>query len=68
MRSHGWKLEDGDEGMADVPHGEGKRLIITHIMSDDGLVDGAADVFVGVKNSKGDYHHEMNGKHLHSYI
>eukprot|EP00116_Pleurobrachia_bachei_P005441 sb/3465703/ len=68
VRSHGWKLEDGDEGMADVPHGEGKRLIITHIMSDDGLVDGAADVFVGVKNSKGDYHHEMNGEHYEKWM
>ena len=48
--------------MADVPHGEGKRLMITHVMSEDGLLDGAADVFVGVKNTKGDYHKEMNGR------
>jgi len=42
-----------------VPSGKGGRIIVAHVGSrKTGLVDGAAWVFVGTKNS-GDYHAEM---------
>ena len=36
-------------------------------MSEEGLVEGAADVFVGVKKSE-DYHTEMNSQHYEEWI
>ena len=43
-----------------VPSGKGGRIIVAHVGSrKTGLVDGAAWVFVGKRNS-GDYHAEMN--------
>ena len=36
-------------------------------MSEDGLVDGAADVFVGIKKAE-DYHAEMNSAHYEDWI
>jgi hypothetical protein len=36
-------------------------------VSEDGLVDGAADVFVGVKKAE-DYHSEMNSLHYEDWI
>ncbi|XP_011554813.3 uncharacterized protein LOC105386028 [Plutella xylostella] len=40
------------------PSGKGKRLIITHVGSEDGFVEGALLVFESKKD--GDYHKEMN--------
>jgi hypothetical protein len=40
------------------PCGKGKRLIILHIGSDEGFVDGGLLLFEGSKG--GDYHQEMN--------
>ncbi|CAG4975944.1 unnamed protein product [Colias eurytheme] len=40
------------------PSGKGKRLIITHIGSEDGFVDGGLHVFESKK--QGDYHKDMN--------
>jgi len=53
--------------MADLPAGEGSRVIICHIMSEEGLVQGAADVFEGVKKP-GDHHQEMNSDHYEDWI
>ena len=36
-------------------------------MSEDGLLEGAEDVFVGVKKAE-DYHSEMNGEHFEDWI
>ena len=49
-----------------MPQGEGKRLIISHIGSEDGFLDGCGECFVGVKNTS-DYHHEMNGDHFENW-
>lgn len=40
--------------------GKGKRLIITHIGSDDGFVEGGLHVFESKK--QGDYHQDMNAE------
>lgn len=42
-----------------APSGKGKRLIITHIGSSTGFVDGGLLCFVS--GSSGDYHEDMNG-------
>lgn len=42
------------------PSGKGKRLIIVHIGSDTGFVDGGLYVFEG--KTTGDYHNEMTGE------
>lgn len=41
------------------PSGKGKRLIITHIGSDTGFLDGGLLTFIS-KSGKSDYHDEMN--------
>ena len=43
-----------------TPTGKGKRLIITHIGSDTGFVDGGLLMFESKKTS--DYHEDMNGE------
>ncbi|XP_037523226.1 uncharacterized protein LOC119400246 [Rhipicephalus sanguineus] len=40
------------------PSGKGQRLILTHVGSEDGFIDGCLDVFRGQKTS--DYHEEMD--------
>ena len=37
------------------------------LVSEDGLLSGADDVFVGVKKAA-DYHSEMNGMHYEDWI
>ena len=49
-------------GGLNVPSGAGKRLIINHIGSENGFLEGAGEIFVGKKD--GDYHHEMNSEHF----
>ncbi len=44
-----------------VPSGAGKRVIITHIGSEDGFLEEGMDCFVGKKD--GDYHNEMNSEY-----
>lgn len=48
------------------PTGKGKRLIILHIGSEDGFVEGCDLVFESKKN--GDYHEEMNGEVFRSWF
>ena len=48
------------------PSGKGKRLIVTHIGSDTGFVDGGLLVFESKKT--GDYHEEMDGKVFSQWI
>ncbi|XP_050066442.1 uncharacterized protein LOC126555585 [Aphis gossypii] len=43
------------------PSGKGKRLIVLHMESEDGLVDNGLLCFESKKNSR-DYHDEMNGQ------
>lgn len=43
------------------PTGKGKRLIVSHIGSEDGFVPGGLLCFESKKNSR-DYHVEMNGQ------
>ena len=50
-------------GGLNVPVGAGKRLIINHIGSEDGFLEGCGECFVGKKDS-GDYHNEMNSQHF----
>ena len=42
-----------------VLSGSGKRLIINHIGSEDGFLEGVGECFVGKKDNA-DYHQEMN--------
>ncbi|XP_077498610.1 uncharacterized protein LOC144109685 [Amblyomma americanum] len=49
------------------PSGKGGRLIVTHCGSEQGFVEGAAEVFRAKKNS-GDYHEEMNGEHYENWF
>ena len=39
----------------------------SHSVSEDGLLEGAADIFIGQKKAE-DYHSEMNGVHFEKYI
>lgn len=55
------------EGGMELPSGEGERLIISHIVSEEGLLGGADLVFIGQKKAA-DYHSEMNGEHFEEYI
>ncbi|XP_037523570.1 uncharacterized protein LOC119400579 [Rhipicephalus sanguineus] len=48
------------------PSGKAQRLIVTHIGSEDGLVDGCLDVFRGQKT--GDYHEEMDGNRFEGWF
>lgn len=48
------------------PSGKGQRLIVTHIGSEDGFVDGCLDVFRGQKT--GDYHEEMDGNRFEGWF
>lgn len=49
------------------PSGKGKRLIITHIGSEDGFVSNAFHIFESKKNT-GDYHDEMNAKSFEEWF
>ncbi|KAE9544251.1 hypothetical protein AGLY_001430 [Aphis glycines] len=49
------------------PTGKGKRLIIVHIGSHKGFVDGGLLFFESKKNSA-DYHDEMNGDSFHEWF
>ncbi|CAH2100294.1 unnamed protein product [Euphydryas editha] len=44
-----------------APSGKGKRLIILHIGSEDGFLNGGELIFAS-KKGEGDYHQEMNAK------
>ncbi|KAM7307099.1 uncharacterized protein ISCGN_010735 [Ixodes scapularis] len=48
------------------PSGKGQRLIVTHIGSDEGFVDGCLDVFRG-QNTR-DYHEEMDGTRFEKWF
>lgn len=48
------------------PSGKGQRLIVTHIGSEDGFVEGCLDVFRGKKT--GDYHEEMDGNRFERWF
>lgn len=48
------------------PSGKGKRLIITHIGSDSGFVDGGLDIFESNKNK--DYHEDMNSERFEKWF
>lgn len=48
------------------PSGKGQRVIVTHIGSKDGFVDGCLDVFRGKKT--GDYHEEMDGPRFEGWF
>ena len=46
--------------------GKGKRLIITHIGSEDGFVEGGLNMFESKK--QGDYHKEMNADEFENWF
>lgn len=48
------------------PTGKGNRLIITHIGSDSGFVDGGLWIFQS--KTTGDYHEEMNSKNFEKWF
>ena len=50
-----------------VPSGSGKRLIINHIGSEDGFLEGCGECFEGKKNTN-DYHNEMNSAHFENWF
>ena len=72
-REYIWQLQDDEltdllkntrwKGELNILSGSGKRLIINHIGSDDGFLQGAGECFVGKKDSA-DYHQEMNAVHF----
>lgn len=49
------------------PTGKGKRLIVSHIGSEDGFVPGGLLCFESKKNTQ-DYHDEMNGKSFRDWL
>lgn len=49
------------------PSGKGRRLIISHIGSEEGFVEGGLLLFESKKNSD-DYHNEMNAKHFEEWL
>ncbi|KAL4153157.1 hypothetical protein QTP88_000990 [Uroleucon formosanum] len=49
------------------PTGKGKRLIVAHIGSTDGFVDGGLLCFESKKNTS-DYHNEMNGDTIYDWF
>lgn len=49
-----------------APSGKGSRLIITHIGSETGFVDGGLWMFESKKG--GDYHEAMDGKHFETWF
>ncbi|XP_042144476.1 uncharacterized protein LOC115328335 [Ixodes scapularis] len=49
------------------PSGKGGRVIILHAGSEDGFVEGAAEVF-RAKKGTGDYHQEMDGKRFEKWL
>ena len=51
------------QGGLNVPSGKGKRLIINHIGSKHGFLEGCGECFVGKRGSI-DYHQEMNHVHF----
>lgn len=60
MTSHRDALLGGLSTGAPNPTGKGKRLIVVHIRSEEGFVDGGLLTFESKKGSD-DYHEEMNG-------
>ncbi|GFY72773.1 DDE_3 domain-containing protein [Trichonephila inaurata madagascariensis] len=48
------------------PKGKRRRLVMTHIGSEEGFVRDAADIFIGKKS--GDYHEEMDGNHFEKWF
>lgn len=50
-----------------VPSGAGKRVIILHIGSKNGFLDGSLKCFIGKKGSA-DYHDEMNAAHFEEWF
>ena len=50
-----------------APTVKGGQLIIIHIGSEDGFVNGALELFK-VKKKEGDYHGEMNGPHYEEWF
>lgn len=50
-----------------TPSGAGKRVIILHIGSEEGFLEGAGLCFVGKKGT-GDYHQEMNSRHFEEWF
>ena len=49
-----------------APSGKGARLIITHIGSDSGFVEGGLQLFLSKKT--GDYHTEMDGDYFENWF
>lgn len=49
--------------MSSKPSGKGGRIIISHVGSNDGFLEGCGDIFIGNMNSE-DYHQEMNSEHF----
>lgn len=58
---YGWR------GGFKTPSGAGKRIIILHIGSEEGFLNGAELCFIGKKNT-GDYHNEMNSSHYEEWF
>lgn len=58
---YGWR------GGFKTPSGAGDRIIILHIGSEDGFLEGGELCFVGKKNT-GDYHNEMNSSHYQEWF
>ena len=54
------------KGGMNVPSGSGRRLIINHIGSENGFLEGCGECFEGKKNTS-DYHNEMNSTHFENW-
>lgn len=57
----------GWRGGFKTPSGAGKRVIILHIGSEDGFLNGGELCFVGKKGTS-DYHNEMNSDHYQEWF
>uniref|UniRef100_A0A914XSM9 Tc1-like transposase DDE domain-containing protein n=2 Tax=Plectus sambesii TaxID=2011161 RepID=A0A914XSM9_9BILA len=52
-----------------TPPTRGKRAIVTHMVAEDGLIDGAEMIFAtNSTDSDGDYHREMNAEKFENYL
>ena len=56
-----------EKGGVQKPSGKGNKLMILHVGSELGWVDGSAVVFQS-KKSTGDYHDEMTGEHFEEWF
>lgn len=54
-------------GISTHPSGAGRRIIMIHVGSEDGFLEGAGRIFIAKKDSA-DYHNAMNKLHFNEWV